>query len=151
MPAHVPLSPFYAIITCLPWHRGAQVYIIENPSMKMIASSDSSFMPLSNTTVGDRIVATEARNDLMRMSSRFLNHSGFPDEVVFVHNGYWLQCRWFTDKVGLDWRIVTVQEIDCDPGYKVGADNQTWYVTLSEATLDSSMFSLDTDDIAHGL
>ena len=87
--------------------------------MKMIASSDSSFMPLSNTTVGDRIVATEARNDLMRMSSRFLNHSGFPDEVVFVHNGYWLQCRWFTDNSGLDWRVITVQAIDCDPGFQV--------------------------------
>ena len=96
--------------------------------MKMIASSDTSIIPLYNSTLNARIVATEALNDLVRMSSRFLNDTGFSDEVVFVHDGYWLQCRWFTDKVGLDWRIITVQVVDCDPGYTVGPDNQTWCV-----------------------
>ena len=110
-----------------------KVYIIEYPSLEMIASSDSNIMPLNNS-LGDRIVATEARNDLMRMSSRFLNDSGFPDEVVFVHDDYWLQCRWFKDKVGLDWRIVTVQAVDCELGETVGADNETWCVSRPSLT-----------------
>ena len=76
------------------------------------------------------IKSTQARNDMMRMSARFVNDTGFVNEKVFVNEGYFIQCRWFTDEYGLDWRIVMVQEVDCSEGSTVGTDNQTWYMRV---------------------
>ena len=43
-----------------------QVYIMEMPSLELIGTSDTDFMPLSNTTTGNRIVATEVKSGSCR-------------------------------------------------------------------------------------
>ena len=103
-----------------------RMYILEVPTLELIASSDSSTIPVYNISTLSRIVTTKAQDDLVSTTAQFLNASGFPHGQVFVTSGNFLQSRSYTDNYGLDWRIVTIQEVDCDPGFFVGSDNQTW-------------------------
>ena len=97
------------------------VFVVEIPSLHLISSSSSVF----NQSI--LIPATESRDPLVANTTIFLNETGFPDQVT-LHGGYFILSERFT-LPGLNWRIITVQEIDCDAGYEVGADNMTWCVS----------------------
>ena len=103
------------------------VYIIEKSTLKLQACSDSDVL-LVNATTEVQVVATESTDTRVAFSSKLLNNSGFPDGVVMVDSNYFIQSLAYSDRYGLDWLLVTVQGVDCDTGYTLGSDNQTWCV-----------------------
>lgn len=106
------------------------VYVVELPTLGLIAAS-SSDVQIVNTTVGAQIIASESSDSRVSLSASFLDSVNFPSKFVYVLNGFFIQSRTHSDSYGLDWRIITVQEVDCHSGYTVGADNQTWWVSLN--------------------
>ena len=100
------------------------IYIIEKSSLNMQACSDSDVLVV-NATTEVQVKATESTDSRVAYSSALLNSTDFPEGLVMVGNGYFIQSLVYSDRYGLDWYVITVQEVDCDEGEEVGADNQT--------------------------
>ena len=90
----------------------------------MQACSDSDVLVV-NATTEVQVKATESTDSRVAYSSALLNSTDFPEGLVMVGNGYFIQSLVYSDRYGLDWYVITVQEVDCDEGEEVGADNQT--------------------------
>ena len=106
----------------------ALVYVVEVPSLNLLGCSSAN-VPVFNMTLGKLITATDSTEERVSVSAGNLNASGFPEARVIVLTvgklPYFVQSLTYSDEYGLNWRIVTVQQVDCDAGSEVGPSNSS--------------------------
>ena len=72
----------------------------------------------------NQVAAIASSNTDIAQSSTYLRGVGFPTRLL-VNNGTFMQSLQFQDDLGLDWRIVSVQDVNCLPGYELDLKNSS--------------------------
>ena len=112
--------------------RDLLVYIVEYPSLELMAASQKNL--ILNSTTNARIVATESSDKRIAVSSADLSAAGFQNGQVLVRDGYFMSSLDFEDSFGLNWRIITVEEGNCEFDTYIGSDNITCYPCYEDGT-----------------